>query len=241
MISALNVDKLRLDMGDYVLSVQGVSKRFGPRVALARVDFDLKRGSVTALIGPAGSGKSVALACIAGASKPSQGRVRYFGYEIRGRAQERVARMGIVRTAQRPRAFGRMSVLDTVTVGALVRRATVRRAREHAREMLQLVGLTDAAALRFEQLDEFGRRRLELARALATDPQVLLLDDLGADLEPAALGALGEMLTAVRARGTTMVLAARGLEHCPLYADSVVELQAGRTIGTASTAIDLVP
>jgi branched-chain amino acid transport system ATP-binding protein len=239
MISALNVDKVRLDMGDYVLSVAGLSKRFGSRVAIERVDLDLKRGSLTALVGPADAGKSVTLACIAGAAKPTSGRVRYFGYEMRGRAQERVARMGIVRTAQRPRSFGAMTVLDTVTVGALVRRPNLGRARSYARDVLRTVGLVDASAARFAALDEFARRRLELARAVATDPQVLLLDDLGADLEPTALAALGEMLGAIRAGGMTIVMAARGLEHCPARAERVVELLAGHTIGMDHAPVDL--
>jgi ABC-type branched-subunit amino acid transport system ATPase component len=114
MIPALNVDKLRLDMGDYVLSVQALRKRLGGRYALDRVDLDVKRGAFTALIGPAGAGKSLTLACIAGACKPTRGRVRYFGYEIRGSTQERIARVGIVRTQQTPQPFGNMTLLDTV-------------------------------------------------------------------------------------------------------------------------------
>ena len=141
MIPALNVDKLRLDTGDYVLSVQALRKRLGGRYVLDGVDLDVRRGAFTALVGPAGAGKSVTLACISGALRPSSGRIRYFGYEIKGRAQERVARLGVVRTHQRAELFSGLTVLETATIGALLRRPRISRARAHARDMLALTGL----------------------------------------------------------------------------------------------------
>jgi branched-chain amino acid transport system ATP-binding protein len=229
MISALNVDKLRLDMGEYVLSVQALCKRVRGRKALERIDLDVKRGTFTALVGPPGAGKTLTLACIAGAAKPSRGRVRYFGYEIGRRAQERIAQMGIVRTSQTPQPFGDMTVLDTVIVGALLRRPRLGRARAYAREILALTGLSDKGGLRFAQLDALDRKRLELARALATEPQVLLLDDLAAGLEPAAVGALRAIFTTLRGRGTTVVAAARSRDQLPLIADDVVAIDRGKT------------
>jgi ABC-type branched-subunit amino acid transport system ATPase component len=142
------------------------------------------------------------LACIAGASRPTRGRVRCFGY---------------------------MSVLDTVTVGALLRKPHPCAARAHAREILALTGLAERAALRFELLDALDRKRLELARALATEPQLLLLDDLAAGLETPAVAALGGIFTALRGRGTTVVAATRTLEHLPLIADDVVAIDRGKT------------
>jgi branched-chain amino acid transport system ATP-binding protein len=233
VISALNVDKLRLDMGEYVLSVQALSKR----KALDRVDLDVKRGAFSALVGPAGAGKSLTFACIAGAVKPSRGRVRYFGYEIRGRAQERIAQMGVVRTHQTPQPFGDMSVLDTVTVGALLRRPRLSRARAHAREILALTGLVERSELRFAELDALDRRRLELARALATEPQVLLLDDLAAGLESAAVDALRAIFTTLRGRGTTIVAAARSRDQLPLIADDLVAIDRGKTAGIGADAV----
>lgn len=236
MIPALNVDKLRLDLGDYVLSVQGMRKWLGGRYALDRVDLDVKRGSFTALVGPARAGKSLTLACIAGATAPTRGRVRYFGYEIRGSGQERIARIGIVRTHQTPRAFGDLCVRDSVTIGALLRRARLKRAQAYAEEMLDLTGLTGRDAMLFAQLDELDRTRLELARALATEPQVLLVDDVTAGLEPAATVAIGDVLTAIRARGVTIVAAARTLAAIPLVADDVVAIDSGRTAGVGGPA-----
>jgi branched-chain amino acid transport system ATP-binding protein len=229
MIPAFNVDKLRLDMGDYVLSVQALRKRLGSRYALDRVDIDVKRGTFVVLVGPAGAGKSLTLACIAGAATPTRGRVRYFGYEIRGSSQERVARIGIVRTHQTPRPFGEMTVLETVTIGALLRRPRLSRAQEYAQETLELAGLGERGAQRFAGLDAVDRARLELARSLATEPQLLLLDDLAAGLELPARAAFGATLGAVRARGVTIVAAARTLDSVPLVADDVVEIDRGKT------------
>jgi branched-chain amino acid transport system ATP-binding protein len=232
MIPALNVDKLRLDTGDCVLSVQAMRKRLAGRYALDRIDLDVKRGAFTALIGPAGAGKSLTLACIAGACRPTRGRVRYFGYEIRGSAQERVARIGIVRTHQMPQSFGDMTVLETVTVGALLRRPRPSRARAYAREMLELTGLAEREGRRFAELDRLDRSRLELGRALATEPQVLLLDDPTAGFDASATGAtgaIGAILTTVRARGVTVVAAARTLDGIPLIADDIVEIDRGKT------------
>jgi branched-chain amino acid transport system ATP-binding protein len=236
MITALNVDKLRLDLGDYLLSVQAMRKRVGARLALAQIDLDVKRGALTALVGPAGAGKSLTLACIAGARRPSRGRVRYLGYELRGRGLESIARMGVVRTHQTPQALGDMTVLESVTTGALLRNARLARARAYAGEMLALTGLADRAGLRFAALDELGRRRLELARALATAPQLLLLDDLAAGLEPRASAELAAVLAEVRARGLTIVAAARTLAGIPAKADDVVAIEHGETHPCAGAA-----
>jgi branched-chain amino acid transport system ATP-binding protein len=240
MIRALNADKLRLETGEYVLSVQQMRAAVGARTRLERIDLDVKRGTVTVLVGPAGAGKSLTLACIAGAARVTSGRVRYFGYELRGRPQERIVRLGIVGTSARPQSFGSMSVLETVMVGALLRRPRVGRARAYALDVLARTGLTECAPLRFAQLTEVNRRRLELARALATDPQVLLVDDLAGDLEPPDAALLGALLGEVRARGVTIVGAARSLDHFPLTADTVVAIDHGRTAELGNdAALDL--
>jgi branched-chain amino acid transport system ATP-binding protein len=229
MIGALNVDKLRLDTGDYVLSVQAMEKRIGVRRVLERIDLDVKRAAFVALVGPAGAGKSLALACIAGARQPTRGRVRYFGYELRGRGEERIARLGVVRTHQIPQPFGDMTVFESVVVGALLRRPSQSQAAAYAREILALTELTYCSERHFAQLDACARRRLGLARALATEPQVLLLDDIAAGLDERALMELGAIVTGVRARGITIVAAARSLDRIPAIADDVVEINRGQT------------
>ena len=229
MIRALNVDKLRLDTGDYILSVQALSKSVRGRTVLTCVDLDVKRGGFTALVGPSGAGKSLTLACIAGFRRPTRGRVRYFGYEIRGRRPESVVRLGIVRAAAPPQPLGGMTALESVTLGALLRRPRLARARDHAREVLVLTGLAECGDAVFAALGDLDRRRLELARALATEPQLLLLDDLFAGLDAHAAAELGAVLGEVRTRGVTLVAAARTLEEIAPTPDDVVAIDRGRT------------
>ncbi len=229
MISPLNVDKLRLDMGDYVLSVQALYKRLGTRQVLAGADLDVKRGTCAALVGPAGAGKSVMLACIGGALRPNRGRIRYFGYEIKGRPEVRVVRMGVARTHQSPQNFRGMSVLEAVTVGALLRHKGLSRARTHAREVLALTGLADLADVTIEALDAGVQRRAEIARALATDPQLLLLDEPIAGLGLRDTAGIIAVIAALRARGLTVVTATRSLDLLAEHVDSVVELDGGST------------
>jgi branched-chain amino acid transport system ATP-binding protein len=242
MIRALNADKLRIDTGEYVLSVVDLRAQLGVHPVLERIDLDVRRGTRIALVGPAGAGKSLTLACIAGACRPAGGRIRYFGYEIRGRTQEQIARLGIVRTNQQPLPFGDMTVLDTVTVGALLRRPRLARAQAHARQMLAATGLADQATTRFAELGLLDRRRLELARAIATDPQLLLIDDIGADLDAPALAALCDIIAGMSARGMTIVAAARTLDRCPIEPDNVVAINRGKTAETGNiAALDLRP
>jgi branched-chain amino acid transport system ATP-binding protein len=240
MITALNIDKLRLDMGEYVLSVQALYKRIGGREILGGVDVDVKRGTFAVLVGPPGAGKSVTLACIAGALKPSRGRIRYFGYEIKGRPEARVVRMGVVRTHQRAQLFAGLTVLESVTAGALLRRPRLARARAHAHDMLVLAGLEARAATPVDALDELDRRRLEIARAASTDPQLLLLDDPWIGLDPEHGPQLTALCRAMRARGTTVLAATRTLEPVSSLVDTVVEIDRGMTAGTGrNAALDL--
>jgi branched-chain amino acid transport system ATP-binding protein len=236
VIKALNIDKLRFDMGDYVLSLQAVSVRVGGRERLRCVDLDVKRGAFAALVGSAGAGKSLTLACIAGARRAARGRVRYFGYEIRSFARERIARLGIVGTQSEPQPFGTMSVLDTVVVGALLRHPRIGKARARARDVLALTGLTERAMLPFAALGDVDRKRLEVARALATDPQVLLLDDIAAGLDRAGIDALTTLLARARTTGLTVVAAARTLDRIPGRPDAVSAIEGGRTVELPAAA-----
>jgi len=232
MIRALNVDKLRLDMGEYILSVQNLRARRVGRRLLDGVDLDVRRGSCTALIGPAGAGKSLVFACIVGAAKSESGRIRYFGYELRGRAQTRIARTGVIRTQPAGATFGDMTVLDSVLVGAFLRTSLPARARAKAREALALTGLSAAAQVRADALDALDRKRLDLACALATQPQLLLLDDPAAGLSGDERVALGGVVGALSDRGITLVVAARGLDACPIRPGEIVEIERGITAGS---------
>jgi len=226
-------------MGGPLLEVRGLSKRFGSLRALDGVDLDVAKGSLTGLIGPNGAGKSTAFACIAGAEKPSAGTVRFRGSEIAGMAYHRVAALGIGRTYQIVQTFADMTVLEATTTGALLRNPRLRDAVAQAEAVLEFVGLADKRHRLGRALTIADKKRLEVARALATEPSLLLLDEVMAGLTPAECGAAVELLRRILARGITVLMVEHVMEVLMPIAEHVVVIAAGKTIfsGTAADAV----
>jgi branched-chain amino acid transport system ATP-binding protein len=222
-----------------VLEVRGLEKRFGSVRALAGVDFDVAEGTLTGLIGPNGAGKSTAFGCIAGAEKPSAGSIRFAGAEIAGLAYHRVARRGIGRTYQIVQTFADMTVLEATTTGALMRHPRVSDARDRAEDVLRFVGLAEKRDRLGRALTIADKKRLEVARALATEPRLLLLDEVMAGLTPAECRSAVELLQEVRARGITVLMVEHVMEVLMPLADHIVVIAAGRTIfrGSAADAV----
>ena len=225
--------------GRAILEVRGLAKRFGSLRALDGVDLDVAEGGLTGLIGPNGAGKSTAFGCIAGALRPSGGSVRFRGREIAGLAYHRAARLGIGRTYQIVQTFADMTVLEAVTTGALMHRPRLRDARAHAADVLAFCGLDAKRDRLGRALTIADKKRLEVARALATDPALLLLDEVMAGLTPAECAAAVELLRAIVARGITVLMVEHVMEVLMPLADHVVVIAAGRTIfaGTAAEAV----
>ena len=223
-------------MSDALLVVEGLQKRFGSLRALDGVSFEVARGKLTALIGPNGAGKTTAFGCIAGAQPPSGGSIRFEGRQIAGVAYYRVARLGIARTYQVVQTFADMTVLEAVTVGALMRHARVRDARAFARETLEWTGLAPRAGVMSKALTIADKKRLEVARALATQPALLLLDEVMAGLTPAECQAAVSLLRTIVARGITVLMVEHVMEVLMPVADHVVVLSAGKTIFRGSAA-----
>jgi branched-chain amino acid transport system ATP-binding protein len=221
-----------------MLAVEDLQKRFGSLRALDGFSLEAQAGKLTGLIGPNGAGKTTAFACIAGATKPSGGRVVFNGKRIDGAPYHRVAHLGIARTYQVVQTFAEMTVLEAVTVGALMRRPRIAEARAHAREVIEFVGLGQKRSILGKSLTIAEKKRLEVARALATDPLMVLLDEVMAGLTPAEAQSAVEMLRAVLARGVTIVMVEHVMEVLMPLADHVVVLSAGKTIfsGSASAA-----
>ncbi|BDE07818.1 ABC transporter ATP-binding protein [Vulcanimicrobium alpinum] len=222
-----------------LLEVQGLAKRFGSLRALDGVDLTVEEGRLTGLIGPNGAGKSTAFGCIAGALKPSAGSVRFRGVEIAGTAYHRVARLGIGRTYQIVQTFADMTVLEATTTGALMRRPRLRDAIAHAREVLTFVGLEDKRYRLGRALTIADKKRLEVARALATEPSLLLLDEVMAGLTPAECRDAVDLLRRILARGVTVLMVEHVMEVLMPIADRIVVIAAGKTIfaGTAGCAV----
>jgi branched-chain amino acid transport system ATP-binding protein len=167
-----------------LLTVDGVSKRFRGLLAVDRLSFDVPEGGIFAVIGPNGAGKTTLFNMIAGVFAPDGGTITFAGERIDGLPSDRICRRGIGRKFQIVRPFPALSVEDNVIVGALLHRHHVVDARSHAREVLRRLDLYDKRDQRASALTLPDRKRLEVARALATDPKLLLLDEVMAGLRP---------------------------------------------------------
>ena len=222
-----------------LLEVRGLAKRFGALRALDGIDLDAVEGQITGLIGPNGAGKSTAFGCIAGAIKISGGSVLFQGRRIDGVPYHRIAALGIARTYQVVQPFGDMTVREAATVGALLHHPRLGAAERKADEILDLVGLAHRANVPGHALTIADKKRLEVARALATEPKLLLLDEVMAGLTPSEAQDAVVLLRRILASGVTIVMVEHVMEVLMAVADHVVVIAAGKTIfaGTAPHAV----
>jgi branched-chain amino acid transport system ATP-binding protein len=195
------------------LELRGVTKRFGGVAALDGISFSCREGEILGIIGPNGAGKTTLLNCVSGVHRLDAGDIRWRGESISGRPPYRIASLGIGRTFQVVKPFASMTVRENAAVGALFGSAEAhlppKQAFQRADEVLELVGLAAKAALPVTALTIPDRKRLEVARAVATKPRLLLLDEVMAGLNPVEVDEALEMVRAVHATGVTIVL----IEH----------------------------
>ncbi len=215
-----------------MLTVTGLTKRFGGFTALNGVSFDVRKGEILGLIGPNGSGKTTAFNCISGALTPTAGSIRFDGAEMGGLTPDAVCHRGIARTFQIPRPFRKLSIVDNVAVAAHYGgRTTEAAARARAREMLALVGLSVDADAAPTLLGAGGLKKLELARALATSPRLLLADESLGGLDPSEMANAADMLRRVRGElGVTIVWVEHIMATLMRVVDRVVVLDHGEKI-----------
>lgn len=218
------------------LALEGVSKRFGGLVAVDDVSFSLAEGELVGLIGPNGAGKTTLFHVVSGYHRPEQGSVVLGGNRIDGLAPHRICRLGLARTFQVVRPLARLSVLENVVAAALLRQRSVARARHEARQILDVVGLADRAETLAGGLPLAGRKRLEVARVLATAPTVVLLDEAFAGLNPTELDEAIDLVGRLRQRGLSIVLVEHLLRVVMELADRVVVLNHGRKIAEGTPA-----
>jgi branched-chain amino acid transport system ATP-binding protein len=214
-----------------LLSLQGVSKRFRGLVAVDGVSFDVAPGEPYAIIGPNGAGKTTLFNMIAGAIAPDQGVISFAGEPIDGLPPDAICRRGIGRTFQIVRPFPALTVEDNVVVGALLRSRDVGGARERARDLLRRLDLFDQRHRIAATLTLPDRKRLEVARALATEPKLLLLDEVMAGLRPTESDRMVAMLrTLNRESGLTIVLIEHVMRAVMALASTVLVLDHGVAI-----------
>jgi branched-chain amino acid transport system ATP-binding protein len=214
-----------------LLSIDGVSKHFRGLLAVDRVSFDVASGEILAVIGPNGAGKTTLFNMIAGVLAPDDGTIRFDGERIDGTAPDAVCRRGVGRTFQLVRPFPALSVEDNVVVGALLRHHDVDAARGRAVAVLERLDLLDKRAQPAASLTLPDRKRLEVARALATDPKLLLLDEVMAGLRPTETDRMVAILSALnRETGLTIVLIEHVMRAVMALARRIVVLHHGAAI-----------
>ena len=192
-----------------MLDVQGLSKSFGGLAAVSNVDLHVDAGRIVSLIGPNGAGKTTLFAMVAGFLTPDAGSVRFQDRDIVGLKPHEICARGMVRTFQITQPFAGLTTLENVMVGAYHRTADRRESAERARAVLDRVGMAGHAEQPADGLTVAGRKRLELARALATEPQLLLLDEVMAGLNPTEIDDIVGLIKEIRAGGITIFL----IEH----------------------------
>ena len=213
-----------------LLQVEGISKRFRGLLAVDRLSFDVPEGGIFAVIGPNGAGKTTLFNMIAGVYTPDNGTITFAGDRIEGLSPDRICRRGIGRTFQIVRPFPALSVEDNVIVGALMNRTDVGDARAHAHEVLRRLDLYDKRAQRASSLTLPDRKRLEVARSLATDPKLLLLDEVMAGLRPTETDRIVSILKELNRDGLTILLIEHVMRAVMALAGRILVLHHGASI-----------
>ncbi|MCB1389688.1 MAG: ABC transporter ATP-binding protein [Rhodobacteraceae bacterium] len=225
-------------MSRVVLQVREVTKRFGGLVAVNGVSFDVTEHSVMGLIGPNGSGKSTMINMISGSFPPTAGSIRLEGHELAGKPAHRVARLGVGRTFQLVRLLPEMSVIDNVLAGAAFghRRRWGHEAQAFSKALLDRLGLSGVIHLPVSALTYIDTKRVELARALAGEPEVLLLDEWLAGLNPTELATGIALIRSLRDEGRTIILVEHVMDAIRSLCDRCVVMSSGTKIAEGTPA-----
>ena len=213
-----------------LLEVQNISKSFGGLKALNEVSFDLKQGEILGLIGPNGAGKTTLFSVINGFYRPDQGQVLFKGENITSLTASQICKRGIGRTFQLVKPFEEMSVLDNVMIGSFNRTDKRREAEVRAREILAFTGLGHREAYLGGELTLADRKRLELARALATRPEILMLDEVMTGLTPSESDEAQALVRKIREAGLTIILIEHVMRATMSLSDRIVVIHYGQVI-----------
>jgi branched-chain amino acid transport system ATP-binding protein len=212
------------------LVISGLSKRFGGLRAVQDVGFTVKENETVALIGPNGAGKTTSFHLITGFHRPDAGSVKAFGREIVGLKPHDICALGLARTFQVAKPFGGMTVLNNVMTGAFLRNRNKAAAGEKAREAIEFVGLSAREQTPAKDLTTIDQRRLEMARALATEPRILLLDEVMAGLNPAEIDQAVALVGKLSGKGLTIVIVEHVMRAIMAVARHIVVLDHGQKI-----------
>jgi branched-chain amino acid transport system ATP-binding protein len=213
-----------------LLRIRGITKRFGGLEANKGIEFDAEQGTIIGLIGPNGAGKTTLFNCVTGFYTPDDGKVVFDELDITGWPPHRVCQAGIARTFQIARPFAQMTVLENVMVGGLLRHRQTAASRTAAMEVLEFTGLASRQSMFARNLTTADKKRLEVARALATGPRLLMLDEAMAGLTPKETQEAVDLILRLRARGVTILLVEHVMEVVMPISNRVVVLDYGQKI-----------
>ncbi len=219
-------------MAEPILRVRNLVKRFGGVVAVNNISFEVREGEIMGLIGPNGAGKTTTFNCITGIYTPDEGRIYFMGEDITGLPPHKIALKGIARTWQKTRPFKKMTVLEAVAVGALLRTSNVDKAMRKAEEILKFIGFPE------EKINALGKditlmdhKMVDLARAIATEPKLLLLDEVAAGLRPHEMDRLADVLRKINSeKGITMIVVEHVMRFVMGLSERIVVMHEGQKI-----------
>ncbi|MGI8679746.1 MAG: ABC transporter ATP-binding protein [Jatrophihabitans sp.] len=237
--------QISVDVGQTLMTMENVTLTFGGLTALDDVSFEIRRGEILGLIGPNGAGKTTCFNAMTGVYRPTSGRIVFDGTQLKRQAKYQITRLGIARTFQNIRLFGEMTALENVVVGLDARHRTsvpgaLARTPRHFREektavdqalaLLEFVGIADRAADKARNLPYGYQRRLEIARALGTEPKLLCLDEPAAGFNPAEKDELMQLIRSIRDEGYTVLLIEHDMRLIMGVTDRIVVLEFGHKI-----------
>jgi branched-chain amino acid transport system ATP-binding protein len=215
-----------------IIQVENLNKSFGGLQALKNVNLDLKSNEILGLIGPNGAGKTTLFNIISGSISPNSGKIMFKGSDIKNKRSDQRCKLGIARTFQITKPFQNMTIVENVTVGAYFgkNKISISQARKKAEETLELLGMKELQSFEANTLSIGNRKKLELARALATDPQILLLDEVIGGLTPTEVNAMIETIKEIKKMGISVIMIEHVMKAVTSVSDRMIVLNYGEII-----------
>ena len=213
-----------------ILTVENLSKSFGGIHANRDISFDVEEGSILGVIGPNGAGKSTLFDLITGFTKPDTGKVKFFDKNIFGISPDKISNLGVGRTFQKLKPFADQTLLENVMIGAFVKEKHIKRARDRALEIIDFVDLIEKRHHFAKELSTGQRKRLEMARAMAIDPKLLLMDEVTGGVDQKTIPGLVELVKKLKKTGVTIITIEHNINIIMEISDNVLALDQGKRI-----------
>jgi len=213
-----------------ILTVENLSKSFGGIHANRDISFDVEEGSILGVIGPNGAGKSTLFDLITGFTKPDTGKVKFYNKNIFGSSPDKISNLGVGRTFQKLKPFADQTLLENVMIGAFVKEKDIKRARDRALEIIDFVDLIEKRHHFAKELSTGQRKRLEMARAMAIDPKLLLMDEVTGGVDQKTIPGLVELVKKLKKTGVTIITIEHNINIIMEISDNVLALDQGKRI-----------